>query len=258
MKINYSKVFAAVAAVVLFANVSARASDTDERIEASAKKSYVFKTYLKDDNIKTQSKDGYVTLKGTVAEEFHKTLAHETVASLPGVISVDNKLELKGETQAENSDGWISMQVKYSLLYNRNVSGTNTHVFVKNGIVSLTGEAQSQAQKDLTGEYAKDIRGVKGINNEMTIAKSSYESKLTMNEKIDDASITAQVRMALLSHRSTSAFRTGVQTNDGVVTLSGKASSGAGKDMAGKITNDVHGVIGVVNNMSIDDSLSRN
>lgn len=72
-------------------NVSLFASVTDERIESTAKKTYVFRTYLKDDDIKIQSKDGVVALTGTVTEESHKSLAKETVASLPGVKSDDNK-----------------------------------------------------------------------------------------------------------------------------------------------------------------------
>ena len=223
MNQNYLKVVVAAMAVVLLTSVSARASETDDRIESSAKQSYVFKTYLKDDAIRTQSRDGVVTLTGTVTEESHRSLAKETVASLPGVKSVDNQLELKGERPAENSDGWISMQVKTSLLFNRNVSGIKTKVFVTDGIVTLKGEAESQAQKDLAGEYARDVKGVKDVKNEMTIAKVSSESKKTANEKIDDASITAQVKMAFLSHHSTSAFKTGVETNNGVVTLSDKA-----------------------------------
>ncbi len=256
MNSKYSKVFIAVTVAVLLTSVSARASETDERIESSAKKSYVYKTYLKDDSIKTQSKDGVVTLKGTVKEESHKSLAQDTVASLPGVKSVDNQLELKGDRPAENSDAWISMQVKTSLLYNRNVSGINTQVFVTDGIVTLKGEAGNQAQMDLAGEYAKDIKGVQGIKNEMTIAKISNEPEQTMGEKIDDASITAQVKMALLSHHSTSAFKTGVATENGIVTLSGKTTSAAAKDMAGKVTNNVNGVMKVINNMTIDEVLS--
>ena len=254
MNVKYSKVFVAVTAAVLLTSASVCASEMDERIEASAKKSYVFKTYLKDDAIKTESKDGVVTLTGTIKEESHKSLAQDTVASLPGVKSVDNQLELVGERPAENSDAWLSMQIKYSLLYNRNVSGINTQVFVTDGIVTLRGEAQNQAQKDLAEEYAKDVKGVKNVKNEMTLAKIPEP---TMGEKIDDASITAQVKTALLFHHSTSAFKTGVETNDGVVTLSGKATSGAGKDMAAKVANDVNGVTRVVNNMTIDDSLSK-
>jgi hyperosmotically inducible periplasmic protein len=250
---NYLKVFFAVTAVVLFASVPARASEMDTRIESSARQSYVFKTYLKSDAIKIQSTEGVVTLTGTVAEEASKSLAYETVAGLPGVKSVDNQLELKGERQAENSDGWISMQVKYSLLYNRNVSGISTQVFVKDGVVTLKGEAANQAQKDLAGQYAGDIKGVKDVKNEMTIAKVPSEPKKTMGDKIDDASITAQVKMAFLTHHSTSAFKTGVTTNNGVVTLTGNATSGAAKDMATQVAGDVHGVTQVINNMDIRD-----
>jgi len=255
MNNNYLKILITVTAAVLLTSASALASEMDQNIESSAKNSYVYRTYLKDDAIKTKSMDGVVTLTGTVSEESHKSLAQETVANLPGVKSVDNQLELKGP--AEESDGWISMQVKYSLLYNRHVSGINTQVFVTDGIVTLRGEAGNQAQKDLAGEYAKDIKGVKDVKNEMTIAKVSNEPKQTMGEKIDDASITAQVKMALLTHHSTSFFKTGVATNNGVVTLSGKASSAAAKDMAAKVANDVNGVTSVINNMTVNDSLTK-
>lgn len=258
MNIEHVKVLVVSLGVVLMMGSSASASQTDERIEASAKKSYVFKTYLKDDSINTQSKDGFVTLTGTVAEESHRSLAQETVANLPGVVNVDNQLKLQGEAPVENSDNWIGMQVKYSLLYNRNVSGINTKVAVVDGIVTLKGEAQNQAQIDLAGEYAKDIKGVKDVKNEMTIAKVISVPKQTLAEKIDDASITAQIKMALLSHRSTSAFKTGVATLNGEVTLTGKADNAAGKDIASKLANDVYGVTKVVNNMTIADLLSKN
>jgi osmotically-inducible protein OsmY len=254
MNSNYLKVFVAFTATVLLSSASAFASQTDERIESSAKESYVYKTYLKDDAIKTEAKDGVVTLTGTVAQESHKSLAKETVANLPGVKSVDNQLVSKGEQPAENSDGWLSMQVKSSLLYNRYVSGIKTQVFVTDGIVTLKGEADNQAQKDLAGEYAKDIKGVKNVNNEMTLAKVSNEAPKTIGEKIDDASITAQVKMAFLSHHSTSAFKTGIETANGVVTLSGNAASAAGKDMATKVAGDVNGVINVVNNMTVTNT----
>jgi len=208
-----------VAAVALLAfsvlGVPVHASDMDDRIESSAKESYVFKTYLKDDDIKIKAKDGVVTLTGTVSEESHKSLAEETVAGLPEVKSVDNKLEVKGERPAEKSDAWILTKVKTTLLFHRSVSGIKTEIDVKDGIVTLRGEADNQAQKDLTTEYAKDIEGVKDVKNEMTVAKTSKETKetketRTAGDKIDDASITALVKMTLLYHRSTSALHTKV------------------------------------------------
>ena len=102
---------------------------------------------------------------------------------------------------------------------------------------------------------AKDIDGIKGIDNQMTIASAvnnSDQAKNDKDNKIDDASITAQVKMAFLTHHSTSAFKTGVETTNGIVTLSGNAVNGAGKDMATKVASDINGVTNVINNMTIN------
>jgi len=255
MNLNYSKIFLAAMFTVLLTSGTVRASDGDDQIVSAANNSYVYKNYLKDDSIKTISDNGMVTLTGTVSEDSHKALAQKTVESLPGVKSVDNQLVVNGQQPAENSDGWVSMKIKSALLFNRNVSAVKTQVFVTDGMVTLKGQADSQAQKDLTGEYAKDIEGVKGVDNEMTIADANTnkpgQDDQNMGNKIDDASITAQVKMAFLMHHSTSAFKTGVDTNNGVVTLTGEASSGAAKDMATKVASDVNGVTNVVNNMII-------
>lgn len=251
MKFQYSLSLAAIVSTILLSCAPLQAADTDSRIESSAAKSYVFKTYLKDDSIKTAAKDGAVTLTGTVADASHKSMAEDTVSSLPGVVSVDNQLVVSGTQPAEHSDTWISMKVKTALLFHRNVSATGTTVYVKDGIVTLQGEASSMAQKELTAEYAKDIENVKGVENNMTIAKTAAAPDSTVGDKIDDASITAEVKSSLLAHRSTSALHTKVSTADGVVTLSGLANNDAEKSLVTKLAADITGVASVVNNMTI-------
>jgi osmotically-inducible protein OsmY len=245
--------FPVLAVALLLASAPAQASSkTDNRIEASAKKSYVFQNYLKGDDIKIQSKDGVVTLSGSVLEESHKSLARETVAELPGVKKVDNQLQVKGEGSSENPDTWLGMKVKTTLLFHRNVNGLKTEVSVKDAVVTLRGDATSNAQKDLTTEYAKDIEGVKDVKNEMTVSGVSTEKPETVGEMIDDASITAQVKLTLLYHRSTSAVSTKVKTKKGVVTVSGNAKNGAEKDLVTKLVEDVKGVESVKNNMTVE------
>ena len=251
MKTNYSLALLAATSTLLITSVPLRASETDSRIESSAQKSYVFKTYLKADSIKTESKNGIVTLTGTVAEANHKSLAQDTVEGLPGVKSVDNQLIVKGESPTEHSDGWLGVKVKTALLFHRNVSATKTSVNVTNGTVTLSGEASSAAQKDLTTEYAKDVEGIKDVRNEMTIARTPAPAGETLGDKIDDASITAQVKSSLLSHRSTSAVKTKVETTDGVVTISGTAKNAAEKSLVTKLVTDIEGVNSVVNNMTV-------
>ena len=251
MKHIYPLALLAALSILLISGSSLRASDTDERIEISAKNSYVFKTYLKDDAIKIDSQNGIVTLTGSVAAPFHKSMAQDTVENLPGVKIVNNQLTVKGESPAEHSDAWIGTKVKTTLLYHRNVRGTKTEVNVKDGVVTLTGEASSLAQKELTTEYAKDVEGVKAVKNLMTVAKSAASQTGSGGEKVDDASITAQVKASLLAHRSTSALQTKVTTTEGVVTISGEAKNAAEKSLVTKLATDIEGVKNVINNMTI-------
>ena len=276
-KTTYRLTLMVTVASLFLTSVPLFASDADDRIESSATQSYVFKTYLKGDDIKIKSKDGVATLTGTVSEESHKSLAKETVASLPGVISVDNKLEAKGEVPAVNKDAWLGSKVKATLLFHRNVNAIGTEVIAKDGSVTLRGEATSLAQKDLTAEYAKDVEGVKNVNNEMTVLTAAKkpgaktmgkkmdtagekmsekmdtmgEKMGAMGESIDDASTTALVKTTLLYHRSTSAINTTVETKEGVVNLGGKAKNEAEKTLATKLVSDVHGVKMVINNMTV-------
>ena len=251
MKAIYSAALMVAAVALLVISAPVHASKTDDRIESSARKSYVFKTYLKEDDIKIQSKNGAVTLTGIVSEEYHKSLAQETMAGLPGVKSVDNRLEIKGAPPTANSDAWLRDKVKVTLLFHRSVSAAKTEVDVKDGIVTLRGNAASQAQKELTTEYAKDVEGVNNVNNEMTVSQASKKTPQTTGEKVDDASITAQVKMALLLHRSTSALNTTVATKRGVVTVGGKARNAAEKDLVTKLVKDVNGVKSVKNRMTV-------
>jgi hypothetical protein len=66
MKAVYSIVLLATAFVLLMSSVPLYASSMDERIESSARESYIFKQYLNDDSIRVASKDGVVTLTGSV------------------------------------------------------------------------------------------------------------------------------------------------------------------------------------------------
>lgn len=103
-------------------SVPTQAAKIDSAIESSAKQTYVFKTYLRADDIKVKSNDAVVTLTGTVSEESHQSLAEETVAGLPRVKNVNHKLEIKRDRPAEKSDVWLLTKVKTTLLFHRSVS----------------------------------------------------------------------------------------------------------------------------------------
>lgn len=239
-----------------FASPSVHASNEDDQIEAAAQSSYVFKTFLVGQSIRAESEDGVVTLTGSVVADSHKFLAENTVSSLPGVKRVINQITVD-DGAPEHSDTWLYLKVKSALAMHRSLSVFSTKVVINEGVVTLKGEATSQAQKELATEYAKDVEGIKDVKNEMTVASVPEQPSQTILEMIDDASITAQVRVALISHRSTSSLTTKVATHAGTVTVSGKAANLAEKDLVTKLVTDINGVKSVINHMTIEPAVLK-
>ena len=219
-------------------------SETDRKIEEAAKASYNYRTVL-EDNVKVHAHVGVVTLSGTVQDKDDKSLAVDTVENLPGVMGVKNEIKI-APTYPEKSDGWMALKIRSRLLVKANVSAASTKVDVKDGHALLTGTADNTAQKELTGIYAGEIDGVKTVKNEIVVT-----DKPTMAEKMDDASITSQVKFALLTHKSTSAVKTKIVTADGIVLVTGEASSDAERSLVTKLAKDVRGVNSVTNKMTV-------
>jgi hyperosmotically inducible periplasmic protein len=290
MKLKHSSRLLAVAVAGLLAGSSAlRADSRDDRIEDSFKNSHVYKTQLKDSNVSIDAKDGVAVLKGTVENDDQRRLADDTARSIAGVDRVDNQIRVTNEPK-ESSDDWISLKVHSALLFHRNVSATDTHVQVRDGVVTLTGTAKSDAEKALAEEYAKDVKGVRSVNNNLRVVTqqeidderaahkaardANHDAALrndaatrtadhvdrdhnltdrTMGDRIDDASITAQLKSSLAVRKSTSAIHTDVTTHDGVVTISGQAKNGAEKDLVTKLAENIDGVRSVHNEMTVQD-----
>ena len=234
---------------LIAAPIAAFASSTDSKIEDAAKASYNFRTVL-EDHVTVKANDGVVTLTGIVQDKDQKELAADTVENLPGVTSVKNEITLKA-TYPEYSDSWMAFKIRSRLLVKANVSASNTTVAVQDGVVTLTGTVDNLAQKELTAAYAQDIDHVKSVKNDLVVKDQSVAASETMGEKIDDASITTQVKYALLSHKSTSALKTKVTTNDGVIVITGEAASDAERSLVTKLAQDVRGVKSVSNNMTV-------
>jgi len=226
-------------------------STTDGQIEDAARASYNYRTVL-ENHVTVKARDGVVTLTGSVPDRDEKALAEDTVSNLPGVVSVVDKITLESEP-AEHSDAWIALKVRTILLVHANVSATATKVDVVGGAVTLTGTVDNLAQKDLTEAYVKDIDGVKSVSNDLVVKEgpAASGSDRTVSDKIDDASITSQVKYELLAHRSTSAVKTKVTTTNGMVMISGDADSAAEKDLVTKLASGVRGVQSVENDMMV-------
>lgn len=231
------------APIALFAT-----AEIDRKIESAAKDSYNLRVLL-DNAVTVKADDSVATLTGIAGDLQLKALAEDTVSNLPGVVRVDNRITLAPALK-EHSDAWIAWKLRYQLLARASVSNRDTDVKVNNGVVTLTGTASSIAEKELVGLYATEIEGAKSVQNLIVVMPATPAGK-TVAESIDDASITSQVKYALLTHKATSALKTKVATSAGTVTLTGEAANSAEKSLAEKITSSVRGVKSVTNDMTV-------
>ena len=74
-----------------------------------------------------------------------------------------------------------------------------------------------------------------------------------VSEQIDDAAITAAVKAKFAGDPDVAAIDIDVDTNEGVVTLSGRVESADQSREAARLAADTDGVRRVINNLSVGD-----
>ena len=169
--------------------------DTDNKWEKGAKDAWIdgkaeatllFNGNLDSFDINTDVKNGNVVLTGKVENSVDKKLAEELVANIDGVTSVDNKLTVVADNDmhsdmsddmeegveegtSELTDAKIATVIKTRLLMDTDISGFDIDVDVENGVVTLTGEVDSDAERDLAVEIAKNASDVKDVESDLRV-----------------------------------------------------------------------------------------
>lgn len=116
-------------------------------------------------------------------------------------------------------------------------------------MVILTGRVDRLAEKGLAGEYARDVEGVKAVRNQLVIARNPHKAHSRL-ERVDDLSITAQIKTSLCYHKSVQAMAAQVSTREGEVTVHGMARTEAERNLITKLARDIKGVRHVNNYMT--------
>lgn len=147
------------------------ATMSDASITASVKSKLLWSEATDGLKINVDTRDGRVTLAGTADTVDGKNAATRLARNTDGVLSVDNRIQVdpnykRGTDLAEQevSDAWLTTRVKSSLLTSRGVDGLDIAVETKNGVVYLSGEVDSSAERALAVELADNIRGVKKVD----------------------------------------------------------------------------------------------
>lgn len=199
--------------------------------------------------IDVSTDNGIVTLSGSV-DTFHAMLAARDAAeSVKGVLAVINNIDVE---PVSRRDFRIRAAVVRALARDPVVESYEIDVSVDNGIVTLSGEVDSYAEKLLAEDVAEDVAGVVDIDNRIVYDPLGDRT---------DAEIRTDIANRLRADASIDASLITVSVDDGNVTLAGSAGSAAEKREAQREAWMVLGVQSVDNEIDVqwwlDDDASE-
>jgi hyperosmotically inducible periplasmic protein len=236
---------------------------TDARQEAQIWTTYALSPYLRANDLKVSVSEGKATLTGGVEEDVDKDLAKQIALGVSGIKTVDNQIKVDKDYKPAKSSGKdrsygqivddasITAKVKSKLLWSKNSDGLTTNVDTESGKVTLNGDADSDAAKELAGQLARNTHGVLSVDNKLVVkkekddkktAKVSKKSTTDMGDKVSDGWITTKVKATFIYSSNVDSSDISVSTQDGVVTLSGVVSNGTEGELAIALAQNIKGV----------------
>jgi hyperosmotically inducible protein len=123
-------------------------------------------------SVSVDTRDGRVTLFGTVPSAEAKAAAEEDARAIAGVRSVENALEIvpPAETEAvDANDAEVERRVVETLSGNDGLAGTRISVAVRNGVARLSGTVPSEVQRLRAAVSARGVSGVRAVRDDLQI-----------------------------------------------------------------------------------------
>lgn len=142
-------------------------------------------------------------------------------------------------------DRTITTKIVAKLAADPEVSAFNVDVDTLDGIVTLRGEVEKEVARDEAEQLARHTHGVREVRNEIRVVSAEYED----DESFADAWITTKVKSKLVADPQLNPFNIDVDTEDGVVTLSGKVKDDLARREAEKLARATQGVLDVINEL---------
>jgi osmotically-inducible protein OsmY len=157
----------------------------DAWLDGKVETALLVNRHLNNFEIDTDVKGRTVMLTGTVNSEIDKELAGEIAKGIEGVDKVKNNLtiekpdKMKHKTHDDHdsdrtfsswyNDATTTAAIKSKLLWNGETSGLSVNVDTMYGKVTLKGEVNNSAEKDLVEQIAENTDGVRSVDNKLTV-----------------------------------------------------------------------------------------
>ena len=231
----------------------------DARQESQIWTAFALSASLRHNDLKVSVRDGKATLAGFVGDSVRQDLARQIALKVAGITAVENHIEIRPTftppgAAAEPAfgemvdDATITCTVRSKLLWSRHGEELAAHVDTARGRVSLTGVAESIEARDMAGKLAANTQGVSSVDNQLSvespragIARSESSNVIDITD-VADGWITTKVKLTFLYSTNVNRSNIDVNTQGGIVKLTGKLDSVAERAAAIALAANVRGV----------------
>jgi len=193
-----------VAAIAVFVSLSAAAeSIPDTDIMTAVEREFLYDDAVPFNRIAVHSENGVITLTGQVSSLAARSQAEALAGIVKGVRSVVNRLSVAPSGRSAEE---IEAALRQALSMDPATDRYEIDVSVDpNGVATLTGQAESWAERSLANTVAATVAGVSRIENELTVdsdrlyrgpgeISDEIEERLRWDVRIDDSLISVLVQ----------------------------------------------------------------
>ena len=213
---------------------------SDNKLAADVSDELLWDPKLDNSSIAVSASDGTITLRGTVGSLREKREATKAAQRVFGVISVDNRLQVKLMDDDKRADADLRSDVLQALMLVSLVP-TTVDAKVEDGFVTLTGTADWQYQRDEAEFVASNIVGALDVIDEIELNDPT--------PSVGD--VQESIRKAFKRNAALDADDLYISSDNGTVTIDGKVSSWAEHDEAIDAAWAAPGVTSVHDNMTV-------
>ena len=184
--------------------------------------------------------DGVITLTGQVGTYLEKTKAEDVSKRVYGVRAVANDIAVKIGGQHARSDAEIATAALNSLKWDADVDDEKIKITVRDGWVTLEGQATWKYHSDAADRDVRVLTGVRGVTN-----------KIALVSPVRIADVQKKIEDAFRRSADLDARRVEVHATDGRIVLRGNVRSWAERAEAQQAAWAAPGVVNVENNLVV-------